>query len=93
MALAPFPRKGAWAKLADGTVGIINSIEDGHAEFHGVNAKGETISVVGMYVQDKKRGRVLEGGVPLSMLKQAGHGEIPKDRRPTKEHGAFLGYK
>jgi hypothetical protein len=89
MAKAEFPRRGAWAKLADGTVGVIASVQGQAAEFHAVDTKGETTTVIGHY--DEKR--QLVDGVPFEFLTQAGHGEIPRARRPNKEVAHAFGYK
>lgn len=96
MAKAEFPRKGAWAKLADGTVGIINSIQGGAAEFHTVDGtpKGEFKEAIGHYARKEENGPlILVDGVPLEFLSQAAHADIPKNRRPAKAHGEALGYK
>ncbi len=87
MAKKDFPRKGAWAKLADGTIGIINSIQGNSAEFHTVDAKGETVAVTGAY----KDGELISG-VPLEFLQQAQLSDIPKPRRPAMEKAVLLGY-
>lgn len=84
-------RKGMWCVDGEGRVGIINALAVGvaetesgervpelRAEFHLVNAKGETVQTV---------------VVPAAGLVQARYREIPEPRRKlAKERFAALGY-
>jgi hypothetical protein len=71
-------RRGMWVKDGSGRIGIVNAFDAAGVEFHVVDGKGETVQIE---------------IVPASKLRQAALKDIPAARRPTKERGAFFGYR